>query len=380
MIHKMSIGVKITVMVVLILTICAVGLTIIINFAASHMVTEVAMEMAPAMEVPIGTDINTIDDGIINASVSDEVNVQNIKNSFYLKSILGMIGIIALGGVSCFYIIKKSLNPLTKLNKQIQNMGITDLAKDIEIPASQDEVTEIAKSFNDMTKKLNEAFNFQNQFSANVAHELRTPLTVLKTKIGVFNKKREHSEEEYKELISNLEKQITQLSTIIQNLLEITSTDVILEKEVINISDIINDIIDELAPIIQVKNICIKTEYNDIEVYGNIDLLYRAFYNIIENGIKYNNESGIIEITADKYDNKNIIIKIKDTGIGVPKEMQKNIFEPFYRVDKSRSREIGGVGLGLSIVRNIIEKHNGKINVSNNIPQGSVFSIILPKK
>lgn len=379
MLKKMSISSRITIMVLLILTICTICLTIIINSAANYMVTE-AVEIKPAMKFPSEQNINLSKEAVESSEVIDETNIKKLKDEFYLKSILGMIAIIAIGGILCNYMIKKALNPLAELNKQIQDMNITNLAKEIEVPKYKDEVTQLTESFNTMTDKLNSEFTFQSQFSANVAHELRTPLTVLKTKINVFNKKEEHSQEEYKELLTTLEKQITRLSEIIQNLLEINSTEMIIEKEMVNFSDIMNEIIADLSNVSQSKNITFITEYNDIEVYGNIDLLYRAFYNLIENSIKYNNENGSVKILSKEYDDKNIIIKIIDTGIGIPEESKMDIFKPFYRVEQSRSREIGGAGLGLSIVKNIIKKHNGEIIVSSNEPKGCIFSILLPKK
>ena len=379
--NRISIRLRITIMIILMLIICCIGLTGITNFAAHRMASEVALVTTPAFEVSESQNINLIDASTIvsGATASDE-DVQKIINDFYFKSILAMIGIICIGGIGGYYITSRALNPLTKLNKQIQNMTATDLSINLDVPPSKDEIADLTKSFNDMTDKLNETFTFQKQFSANIAHELRTPLTILKAKIEVFHKKNTNSNEDYEQLISILEKQIIRLSETIQNLLNITSENKILEKEIISVSDIIDDVIEKLSLTAQSKNIHFKTNYNNTTIYGNIDLLYQVFYNLIENSIKYNEINGKVEIIAEQYDKENSIIKIIDTGIGIPIEMQKDIFEPFCRADKSNSCKIEGKGLGLSIAKNIIEKHNGKIIVSNNVTKGCCFSVVLPKK
>ncbi|MGL4570703.1 MAG: sensor histidine kinase [Clostridium sp.] len=386
MINKLPIRIRLTVLTILVLIVCCVGLTGIINLSASHMADRIAVTTTPAFKVPINPEKKSIQSEIdagslYNSDTNQDIdNTQNIVNDFYITSLFYMVGIIIIGGILTYYVSGKALSPLTKLNRQIQRRTIYNLSDKLETTPSDDEISKITESFNIMINRIDGAFTLQKQFSANAAHELRTPLTILKAKIDVFNKKKKQSIDEYNQLLSILTNQITRLSDIVKNLLELTTTETLIEKENILVSDIMDDIILELNDFIQSKHINVNMNYNDLEVYGSLDLLYQAFYNLIENSIKYNIDNGEISIISQKQDDNNILIQILDTGIGIPTEMQNNIFEPFYRVDKSRSRKIGGSGLGLSIVKNIIEKHDGTVMVSNNQEQGSCFSVILPIK
>ena len=227
-----------------------------------------------------------------------------------------------------------------------------------------------------MTHKLNDAFIMQKRFSQSAAHELRTPLAVIKTKLDVFKKKNVHSIDDYNSLIDIISSHTNRLSNIVTSLLELTNMEDIQLDENVNLDKIFNSIKDDLAILCENKNIEVNVSHNNINILGNYNLLYRAFYNIVENAIKYNNSNGKIDIEIDSNDNK-VIIKISDTGLGIPYDMKKDIFEPFFRVDKSRSRQIGGAGLGLSIVKTIIEKHNGTITVTDNKPKGTVFTIVI---
>ena len=261
------------------------------------------------------------------------------------------------------YLFSKSiLLPLAKLNDRIKNSTVSTLSDKLSVPNSDDEIAELTVSFNKMTDRIQEAFLFQQQFSGNVAHELKTPLTIMKTKIDVFEKRENHTSAEYKELIENQKNQLMRLSEIIQTLLEITNTDNVQEKEHFLVSDMIENILLDFSNMTAQKNICIATDLQNVEIYGNVDLLYRAFSNLIQNSIRYNVKNGDIYISA-KQKQHDTVIQICDTGIGISEENRQRIFEPFFRVDKSRSREMGGAGLGLSIVKKIIEKHDGIFDV-----------------
>ncbi|MGY3778326.1 sensor histidine kinase [Isobaculum melis] len=381
---KLSIRIRFTAMTIGLLILCAIGLTIVTNYSAGKMAAQIATVTTPAMQVPetIPIDPNQLTDNqqsmLVTQNTEDIEKNQKVINQFHLTSMFYMFIIIILGGIGAYYISGKALLPLAKLNKKIKTSTITNLSEKIEVGTTHDEIAEITLSFNKMTDRIHEAFVSQQQFSGNVAHELRTPLAILKTKIEVFNKKTERSVEEYTDLVSDLEKQIQRLSEIVQILLDLTSVDTIEDKEMIVIDDLINNILYELSSIANQKQIHFATSYQHHEVYGNIDLLYRIFYNLIENSIKYNGLNGQVLIEAMLNQEGQTVIQIRDTGIGIPESRQKNIFNPFYRVDESRSRSIGGAGLGLSIVKNMIEKHDGTVSVKANQPTGSCFIITLP--
>lgn len=378
MFKKMPIRMRLTAMMVILLTICCVGLTIILNLSAGVMATKIDA----ASELP-AQNVGEESDGIVNfhkptsstLSIPSE-DVQQAKTDFQLESVVYMIGIIIGGGVLTYYVSGKVLKPLDTLNNQIKNRTVHNLSETMSIPPTNDEIAELTQSFNEMTDKLNDAFIMQRRFSANAAHELRTPLAVLKTKVDVFKKKNVHSMEEYEALITVFEKQTKRLSALVYTLLEMTNMYERVEKETINLKDIFEEIVSELSHIAKEKEVRLYLDCDDSVVDGNLDLLYRAFYNIVENGIKYNIDGGKVMIHVNS-DNKQTIVEIKDTGIGILNKEKKNIFEPFYRIDQSRSRELGGSGLGLSIVQSIINKHNGKITVTDNENGGTCFNIKL---
>ncbi|MGY3187591.1 signal transduction histidine kinase [Lysinibacillus sp. TE18511] len=380
MFKKMPIRLRLTVMMIILLTICCIGLTLILNFSAGIMATRIdAAALLPAQVVGEGS--NSMDSlqtppDVMMPTPSEES--QQARTDFKMNSIVYLLIVIVGGGVLTYYVSGKVLKPLDTLNSQIKNRTVHNLSETMDIPSTNDEIAELTQSFNEMTDTLNDAFMMQSRFSANAAHELRTPLAVLKTKVDVFKKKHIHSTEEYDALISVFEKQIQRLSELVSSLLDMTNMNDELANETICLKDVLEDIVSELSHIADEKDVTLYLDCDESVVYGNTDLLYQALYNIIENGIKYNIVGGMVIIT-DKTDKKQVIVEIKDTGIGIPDDEKKNIFEPFYRVDKSRSREMGGSGLGLSIVQSIIHKHNGSIVVTDHENGGTCFEITLGK-
>lgn len=377
--NRFSIRTRLVCITVIILTLCCIGLTAIINYSAIQMTTEVAQTVIPAQSIEnIGNQIEFQQPAMsIGESQENRERQQQIIHIFYSNSFMYMIFIIIIGGVMMYLFSKSILRPLDRLNKKIKSSTITNLSDKIPVPDSSDEIAELSVSFNKMTDRIQEAFLFQQQFSGNVAHELRTPLTIMKTKIDVFEKRENHTLAEYKELILNQKNQLIRLSEIIQTLLEITNTDDVQEKEHFLVSDMIENILLDFSHMTAEKNICISLDLQNTEIYGNVDLLYRVFYNLIQNSIRYNMDNGSIYISA-KQNQHHTTVQICDTGIGISAENRQRIFEPFFRVDKSRSRLMGGAGLGLSIVKNIIEKHHGTATISDNKPQGTCFTVELP--
>lgn len=377
----MPIRLRLTAMMVLLLTICCVGLTIILNLSAGSMATKIdAVALSPAINTDKSyTNLDAMQTPLSPAMMpTQSIEAQQARTEFRLESIIYLLLIIVSGGLLTYYVSGKVLKPLDTLNRQINNRTVHNLAETMDIPPTNDEIAELTQSFNEMTDKLNEAFLMQSRFTANAAHELRTPLAVLKTKVDVFKKKNIHSTDEYDALIAVFEKQIKRLSELVIALLEMTNTNDEFEQEPICLKDVLQEMIAELAPIADGKKVQLALDCDDSIVHGNPNLLYRAFYNLIENGINYNVDGGNVKIEVGSNETQ-IMVFIKDTGIGIPEELKKTIFEPFYRVDTSRSRETGGVGLGLSIVKSIVAKHDGTIVVEANENGGTCFELTFNK-
>ena len=380
MLKKMPIRLRLTVMTVALLTVCCVGLTLTINFSATRMATRIdAVALVPSLEVGDGSWSEESIPAMPNSlapSISTEAS-QKAKIDFRIESILYMLLIIVGGGFLTYYLSGKALKPLDTLNEQVKNINVNNLSETLSVPPTKDEIAELTSSFNGMADKLNNSFMMQQRFSASAAHELRTPLAVLQTKVDVFKKKKIHTTEEYDALIYVIEKQTKRLRGLVASLLDMTNMDGIHEKSSICVKDIFEDIISELSHIAKDKNITLTLDSDNSVVFGNTNLLYRAFYNLVENGIKYNIDGGKVEVLVNRLGKEQVSIKIIDTGIGIADEYKKKIFEPFYRVDKSRSRQLGGTGLGLSTVDSIIKKHNGTITVTDNESNGTSFYVIL---
>lgn len=287
------------------------------------------------------------------------------------------MGIIITIGIGFTYVlIGKSLNPLKQLNDTVISINENNLSNHINDIKGNDEVSDLACSFNTMLDRLNESFFNQKQFVSNAAHELKTPLAIMKSSIDVLRLDEEPSIEEYKENLKYMEESTKNLMDIVESLLKLTSKAEI-NNNIIEVKSMLITILEELKPIADNKGIDIDFKMGEENLLGDEKLLYHVFFNLIENAIKYNNHNGKIIIRAFK-DEKEINIVIRDTGIGIPKNELNNIFEPFYCVDKSRSEENGGYGLGLSLVKSIVEKHNGKIEVDSILNEGSKFSVKLP--
>lgn len=375
MFKKMTLRWRLTLFSSLLIAICCIGLSILLNVSAYRMVDVIdAYVIQPAQSIDEPLPENQI---IPALTPNSSDTVLYAKRSYLMQSFIYTVTAVSIGGILTYSILGKALEPVKTLNNQIKNIHAHNLDESLEIPPTHDELAELTLSFNDMTAKLSQAFLMQKRFSADAAHELKTPLTVLQTKLDVFQKRENHTLEEYQTLIDIFQKQVKRLRHLVSELLDIASMNQDIQKENISLTMLIDDIINELTPIAEVKHIELINSVDDY-LLGDYDLLYRAFYNLIENAIKYNVENGYVRIeTKTKQDE--LIIMIKDTGIGVLDSMKKQIFEPFYRVDKSRSREMGGAGLGLPLVDTIIKKHTGTIHVVDHKPKGSCFIITLPK-
>lgn len=376
MFNKIPLRIRLTISTVTLLTICCVGLTLILNISANRMATRIdAVALTPAMSTR-----NTIMPAApVESQAISTLATTEAKDNFRLESLVYLTLIIVSGGILTYYFSGKALKPLDELTSQVKKMHVHNLSETLPVPETQDEVAELTLQFNQMTDKLNQTFLAQQQFASSAAHELKTPLAVLQTKIDVFHKKEARTVDEYKELVNVIEKQTSRLRSLVASLLSMTNMEDIVEKEEVPLSLLLEEIFNELTPLMREKNLTFELLCNTTTLLGNSDLFYRAFYNLIENSIKYNLDGGKIEVVITEEDTEQVIIRVTDTGIGIPDKAKDKIFEPFYRVDKSRSRQLGGTGLGLATVQQIIRKYDGDISVSDHSPQGTCFTIRLKK-
>lgn len=381
MLNKVSIRVRITIMSVLLLTLCCVGLTLLLNKSADRIVSSVIMFPAlPVEEVQGGENSSASATATTNDVAIESTLAIAAKANFRMESILYMLLMVIGGGALTYYVSGGALKPLKILNEQVKNVHANNLSESLPVPTTYDEIAELTKSFNEMTDKLDRAFCLQQQFSASAAHELKTPLAVLQTKVDVFRLQNSHSNSEYEVLISVFEKQIYRLRGLVTNLLSMTQSDYEDEQITICVKDVFADILKELAMVADENNVTLSMQCDDSVIVGNLDSIYRAFYNLVENAIKYNVDSGSVTVRVQEEPTQQVSIQVSDTGFGIPDDCKEEVFESFFRVDKSRSRELGGSGLGLALVKRIVEQHGGKVIVNNNKPCGTVFNIVLMKE
>ncbi|MBS5793213.1 MAG: HAMP domain-containing histidine kinase [Clostridiales bacterium] len=313
-----------------------------------------------------------------------KVNIEPVKttlavsqDNFKNMQIMFMVVAVSLGSIITYLILSKFLNPLTKMANIIENINHNNLDEEIVLPKSKDEIYKLSKSFNDMLLRIKKSFEMEKNFSASASHELKTPLSIMKSSIQVLKLSDNPTIEEYEENIEVIEENIEKLIDIVNSLLLLTSSDTGLFEK-INIKDVTDKIILDYKNDLNSKNINIVNNIQGCNINSNKSLINCVFENIISNAIKYNKPYGRIDI--DFKDEKDYIkFTIKDTGIGISKDNLQNIFNPFFREDISRSKDINGNGLGLSLVKNILEKINGNILIESENDLGTEVLLILKK-
>ena len=311
-----------------------------------------------------------------------EQEIQETKESFLLRSVIATTIIIFLSSVCTYFLTKKALTPLQKLTSEVSQIQAQNLSTQLPVPNSKDEIAQLTSSFNEMLTRLDNAFSTQKQFSANAAHELRTPLAVLQTNLEVFEKKQKPEMIEYRQLFTMIKEQTARLSQLVGTLLDMTNLKSVPRTDQVSLEELVDEVFCDLDPIAEKAGISIH--FNDssnqdlhTDVTGSYVLLYRAVYNLVENAIKYNRPHGSVSVSV-KQENGQAMVLVTDTGIGISPENQKKIFDPFFRVDKSRSRAMGGAGLGLALVDSIAKEHRGTVKVLESSSAGSTIVLMLP--
>lgn len=326
-----------------------------------------------------------------------EQEIQETKEDFLLRSVIATTIIILLSSVCTYFLTKKTLTPLQKLTSEVSQIQAQNLSTQLAVPNSKDEIAQLTSSFNEMLTRLDNAFSTQKQFSANAAHELRTPLAVLQTNLEVFEKKQEPEMVEYRQLFTMIKEQTARLSQLVGTLLDMTNLKSVPRTDQVTLEELVDEVFCDLDPVAEKAGISIHFDdsssqdlYTDVHtpdasalnnnirnITGSYVLLYRAVYNLVENAIKYNRPNGSVTVSV-KEKNGQAMILVKDTGIGISPENQKKIFDPFFRVDKSRSRAMGGAGLGLALVDSIAREHGGSVKVLESNEKGSIIALMLP--
>ena len=370
---------KLTLMTAFMVITACLAISLFISRSAILYMDEIgnsAIAILPNTDIPTTTtdEIQVV----LNPKSVVADTVKNTQIEFWIKSLAITLIITLTVSFLMYLIVGYALYPLRELTSQIEDIQAKNLKEPILSKSNSTEIERLTLAFNRLLLRLEETFATQRQFSANAAHELRTPLAVMSTKFEVFEKNKNPDEADYKEAINMARTQTDRLSHVIDILLEMTELQSAPKGDKISLSEITEEVICDLVSLAEKKNISLVQDDGEARLTGSDTLVYRAVYNLIENAIKYNKEDGKVSVAITEDEDFAKVI-ITDTGSGIAKEDWDKIFEPFFRVDKSRSRSMGGAGLGLALVKEIAVRHGGDVKVIESSNKGSSIELSLSK-
>ena len=308
---------------------------------------------------------------------ADEFSVQvyNNKADYKRNSLIITVLLALLGGVVTYFISGHALRPIREFSDKIEEVQAQNLSDSRIEENNVKELNQLGISYNKMLERLSEAFEIQRQFTANAAHELRTPLALMQVQLDLYNSaSHPGNDADTLQTIKMVTEQNDKLNRMVKTLLDMSELQTVGRDDKIILDAIVEEVLADLEPLAVEKNIKLIGKCEDATMIGSDILIYRLVYNLVENAIKYNNPLGQVTVTAYQR-NKHVYLSVEDTGSGIPKELRERVFEPFFRVDKSRSRELGGVGLGLALVNEIVRVHDGSICIKSGKTGGTIFEV-----
>lgn len=308
---------------------------------------------------------------------ADEFSVQvyNNKTNYKRNSLIITVLLALLGGVVTYFISGHALRPIREFSDKIEEVQAQNLSDSRIEENNVKELNQLGISYNKMLERLSEAFEIQRQFTANAAHELRTPLALMQVQLDLYNSaSHPGNDADTLQTIKMVTEQNDKLNRMVKTLLDMSELQTVGRNDKIILDAIVEEVLADLEPLAVEKNIKLIGKCENATIIGSDILIYRLVYNLVENAIKYNHPLGQVTVTAYQR-NKHVYLSVEDTGSGIPKELRERVFEPFFRVDKSRSRELGGVGLGLAFVREIVRVHDGSICIKSGKTGGTIFEV-----
>lgn len=308
---------------------------------------------------------------------ADEFSIQvyNNKADYKRNSLIITVLLALLGGVVTYFISGHALRPIREFSDKIEEVQAQNLSDSRIEENNVKELNQLGISYNKMLERLSEAFEIQRQFTANAAHELRTPLALMQVQLDLYNSaSHPGNDADTLQTIKMVTEQNDKLNRMVKTLLDMSELQTVGRDDKIILDAIVEEVLADLEPLAVEKNIKLIGKCEDATMIGSDILIYRLVYNLVENAIKYNHPLGQVTVTAYQR-NKHVYLSVEDTGSGIPKELRERVFEPFFRVDKSRSRELGGVGLGLAFVHEIVRVHDGSICIKSGKTGGTIFEV-----
>lgn len=368
---KLSLQWRLTIILAALMAVACLLLNLLISRSAVMRMTEVAdyiMEIEPASQDAFVIDVD-------NSALLSQIG--QAKHTFQIQSVVATGIVILLGGACTYFLAGRALMPLRTFSTYMEKLQTENLSEQLEIPKTGDEIASLTMAFNTMLSRLDQAFAAQRQFSANAAHELRTPLAVMQTKLDVLQKQKAPTQAAYRETVAMLAEQTGRLSDLVSVLLEMTELQTVQRTDAIALSALVEEVLCDLTQVADGRGVKLVQKAGDAALVGSDPLIYRAVYNLVENAIKYNRPNGTVTVGIETEDDS-AVLYVKDTGTGIRPENWEHVFAPFVREDKSRSRAMGGAGLGLALVREIAGQHGGSVRIVQSSEAGTEVAFTLP--
>ena len=374
---RISLQWRITLMTVLLIGVTCVAMNLLLCSSGVYYMDTIADSLQGSGTVILNDGgAASFDPQLIAPNEELTIVVDGAQGRFRTTNWYITAAVTLLSGILAYFVSGRALKPLRSFASQVEMVQMTNLA-DMKIDEDVlPEFKQLSRSFNQMLERLNTAFSAQRQFTGNAAHELRTPLALMQAQLELFSAEHPDVRPETAEFLTLLREQTERLTQMTRTLLEMSNLRQVARNERIQLAPMIEEIFTDLAPLSDKRGVTLTAEGNGI-MTGSDALIYRLIFNLTENAVKYNRQGGSVRVSVTQKPEK-LLLRVSDTGCGIPKEYQRSIFQPFFRVDKSRSREYGGAGLGLSLVWEIADLHGGSVWVEESSDKGTTIAVELP--
>jgi len=375
--RRLSLQWRITLMTVLLIGVTCIAMNLLLCSSGVYYMDTITDSLQGDSTVILnGEGAESFDPQLITPNENLAIVVNGAQGRFRTTNWYITAVVTVLSGILAYFVSGRALKPLRSFASQVEKVQLNNLA---DMRINEDvlpEFRQLSHSFNQMLERLNNAFAAQRQFTGNAAHELRTPLALMQAQLELFSAEHPDVLPETAEFLTLLREQTERLTQMTKTLLEMSNLQQVARNEHIQLAPMIEEIFTDLTPLAEKNDIALEVE-GDGAMIGSDALIYRLLFNLTENAVKYNRHGGSVRVTVSQESEK-LLIRVSDTGRGIPEEFQHSIFQPFFRVDKSRSREYGGAGLGLSLVWEIAELHGGSVRVTKSSDRGTTISVELP--
>ena len=373
---KLSLQWRITLMTALLIGVTCVAMNFLISCSGRHYMDSIGESMLDYGGAVTGDAPAFFDPEMAECDPDLTIIVHGAQESFLATNWYITAAVTLLSGILAYFVSGRALKPLRSFASQVEQVQLNNLA-DMRIDEDViPEFRQLSRSFNQMLERLNNAFSAQRQFTGNAAHELRTPLALMQAQLELFSAEHPDMLPETAEFLALLREQTERLTQMTKTLLEMSNLQQVARNEQLQLAPMVEEIFTDLAPLAEKRSVTLEAE-GDAALTGSDALIYRLLFNLTENAVKYNRPGGSVRVELAQGQEK-CIIRVSDTGCGIPEEYQRSIFQPFFRVDKSRSREYGGAGLGLSLVWEIADLHGGSVWVEKSSEKGTTIAVELP--